>query len=363
MSTSRYALAGALLLLLALPSVSQCDQPLLPQAGILVLRSGRVLRGNILYEGDRYVIGLGDEDQVSVPQTSVLMHCDSLEEAYQRQRDAMRAEATAAEHLQLADWCLRYELTDSAAEQLLAAQRIAPQDPAIGRFERRLRTAVTRPAPARSNATSTTRFVSAAELDEFVRELPVGTVERFTCTIQPLLINRCGAGGCHGPTADSALKLFFSNHGGTLPRRFTQRNLQAVHAYLDLAEPANSRLLLQAVTAHGGTSNPPVDQHADASQLDDLLEWVQMHVDGSRPPTPSVVSESSSLLLQPLSATGRLPRPPGTGSRPDPLQNLVDSAVRPASHQAADTATLDDSYRAVDPFDPEIFNRRYGPRR
>ena len=371
---SRSALCVALWLLSALSSVSQCQEPqLLPHAGVLVLRNGRVLRGNILYEGDRYVIGLGAEDQVSVPQASVVMRCSTLHEAYQRKRNALRPEATAAEHLELADWCLRYELTDAAAEQLLVAQRLAPNLPAAVRFEKRLRMAASRPETAPKTSMVASSFVSPEELDDFVRSMPVGTVERFTNTIQPLLINRCGAGSCHGPTSRNDFRLFFSLGGGILPRRITQRNLKTVHAYLDLQNPTASPLLVQATTAHGNSPNPPIHDASDVEQLDHLMQWIYMHVEGSKPPSPSVVDDPHKLLMQPVATVGSDRRGGADqtvsaahprGDRPDPLRNLVDPAVRPASHHVTEPAAGPaGNYQPVDPFDPEIFNRKFGHRR
>ncbi|MFW6168995.1 MAG: hypothetical protein ACODAD_00795 [Planctomycetota bacterium] len=142
-------LGACTLVLWGVTSVNQAEQPqLLPRAGVLVLRTGSVLRGKISRVGDRYVVGLNDRDQVTVSADRVQMRCDSLEEAYRRKRSQLPEKATANDHLQLADWCLRNDCLAAAAEQLMAAQRRAPDDPANEHFEKRLRSAARRrPAP------------------------------------------------------------------------------------------------------------------------------------------------------------------------------------------------------------------------
>jgi hypothetical protein len=250
---------------------------------------------------------------------------------------------------------------------------VAPHDPAVTRFEKRLRVAVAFPAAA-PQPTAASAFVTQEELDALLVSLPAGTVERFTNTIQPLLINRCGAGGCHGPTASNALQLFFSGSGSVIPRRFTQRNLKTVLAFLDRETPISSPLLERASTPHGGCAQPPLGHGQDAPQLLLLSQWVQSHLAGSQPASPSLAGDPHSVLPQPaeapVDAVRRADAEAAAGqralsaARPDPRQNLLQhetgsaEVIRPV---AAEHATS--GYQAVDPFDPEVFNRRYGSRR
>jgi hypothetical protein len=82
MSNPRWALGVCILICLGSSRVNRADDPqLLPRTGVLVLRTGRVLRGDILRVGDRYVVALGKHDEVAVPVGSVDLRCDSLEEA------------------------------------------------------------------------------------------------------------------------------------------------------------------------------------------------------------------------------------------------------------------------------------------
>jgi len=139
------------LVLLGTTSANHAEEPrLLPRAGVLVLRNGSVLEGKILRVGDRYVVGLSERDEVVVPADRVEMECDSLTEAYQRKQKLLGADATVPDHLRLADWCLQNDLLAASAEQLMAAQRRDPSDPANEYFEKRLRLAARR-RPARAS--------------------------------------------------------------------------------------------------------------------------------------------------------------------------------------------------------------------
>ena len=369
MSYLRWTLAACIFVLVGVNSVNQADEPqFMPRPGVLVLRTGRVLRGDIVRVGDRYVVALSQQDEIGVPADQVQWQCDSLEDAYVRQRGMLPTKAKVADHLKLANWCLRYNLMTAAAEQLMAAQRCDPHDPENEHFEKRLRFAAQRPTtpPVRSEATE--QFVTQKELDELTRSLPHGSVEQFTNTIQPLLINRCGASSCHGPNSDSSFRLVYPNWSRTLPRRFTQRNLQTTLSLLDRGQPDRSPLLVMSALAHGGSKKPSLSEE-DVEQLQHLAGWIFRSLGDTSRSAPAALNVPDALLLQPgdraaatASDTGSLSG--GKGPHPErlayPASGQIDSAVRPASHAAQVTVGEGDGSAAgKDPFDPEIFNRRY----
>jgi hypothetical protein len=362
MSYSRQTLSALVLLCGAWFGVNQADEPqLLPQAGVLVLRTGTVLRGEIVRVGDRYLVTLSGNDEVGVPVAHVQMHCASLDEAYERKRALLPVPAGASDHLQLADWCLRYELLASAAEQLMAAQSLAPDDPAPALFEKRLRLAAQRPPQHPRGGEVTELPTPPAARDQTARPLAPGTVEQFTSTIQPLLINRCGAGACHGSPANASFSLIFPQGSRVLPRRFTQRNLQTALELLDHETPERSPLLQMATTAHGGAASAALSPQ-DVTPLRHLVRWVH-HSAGhtwsetSRPQAtaagPGPPQAVAAPRLAPSAPEGAAPldddwAPPAT----------TDQLVQPVQH----TETVPAQFpQGRDPFDPEVFNRRYLP--
>src|SRR5262245_20815081 len=97
------------------------DEPLDSAAeGVLVLRNGQALQGNIERIGDNYIVHLGKTAKLHVPAGEVDLHCPSLELAYQKKREYIGPH-NASQHLDLAEWCLRNGLARRAAEQLSAA--------------------------------------------------------------------------------------------------------------------------------------------------------------------------------------------------------------------------------------------------
>jgi hypothetical protein len=191
-------------------------------------------------------------------------------------------------------------------------------------------------------------------------------MEQFTNTVQPLLINRCGAGACHGPTSDSSFTLTFPHRSRILPRRFTERNLRATLALLDAEAPDRSPLLRMATAAHGGASQPPLTAQ-DAPLARHLIQWAYQSTGHANAQSTVTRDTPADAALSPDDPAAL----PEAGTPAAPADSLV-VANRPSATQAAATEPppLDpdagvpatppagrDSGR--DPFDPEIFNRRY----
>jgi len=354
-----------MLVVLCAGTLAQADQPqLAPQPGVLVLRNGRVLSGEIMSLGDRYLVTSRGRDELVVPVDSVEIQGDSLEDAYQKKRAALAAACSSDQHLALADWCLRYDLTAAAAEQLAAAKQRDPDNPAVAQFERRLRIATRTTPPTPEPRAPVRTGLSPADLDQFIRQLPPTTVERFTTVVQPLLINRCGASGCHGANCNSSFRLNHPSWSRILPRRFTQQNLYSTMQHVDKSTPDNSRLLEMATAAHG-TCQKPSFQARDADQLKLLVDWVAGCA-GNRAPPPNVGSPDA-LLMQPrgsqpppataAAANGVAGPPQNAASPPPAASEPVRIDAQPASHTTASGPS--EPAGEPDPFDPAVFNRRY----
>ncbi|MBS0208516.1 MAG: hypothetical protein JSS27_06130 [Planctomycetes bacterium] len=345
--------------LLTLPALARAQQQidLAPIDGVLILANGQTIHGKIARAGDQYIIAI-DTGEIRIKAADVDLVCRSLEEAYERKRAAI-TNAEAHEHLELALWCVRYKLFNPAAREISVAMQLDPTHPKIPLVERRLQSAMTEVDDAPPEATSA-KSVSNEELDRLVRSLPEGTVDTFTHSVQPLLINSCTTTGCHGPNATNRLSLFRIPMGRTPSRRLTQRNLHAAIAQVDMSNPAASPLLTVPLKEHGGRKTPLFTSH-EMTQYRQLVAWVYR------------VSRSSV----PLDA-----RPQQTVKRPDergetllqnsparPNASLLDTAVvdnapakegeAPAKSATAAAAKNDAAFKPRDPFDADVFNRRY----
>ncbi len=241
------------------------------QEGILLLRNGEALRGRITRLGDRYSVGM-DGGQVSVRAVDAEMVCRSLDEAYHQKRYRVPLD-NVAEKLELAQWCQRQGMFGAAAQELSEAMAIDPNHPMISVVERRLRLAVEQSQKVEQAQVQTEPPPSAKELDRLVRGMPPGSVEAFTQTIQPLLMNNCTLSGCHGAGSNHGISLLRAPTGRTPSRRLTQRNLLATLEWINRSDPAKSPLLTSPTRPHG-TARTPIFTSRQLSQYQELVDWV-----------------------------------------------------------------------------------------
>jgi len=363
MSCQRYALI--VLLSLGLPSAVCAQLELAPQVGVLVLRNGQVLTGGVTRAGDLYVVTLGENAEIRQPAADVEVFCASLDEAYDFKKDHL-AGAGVRPHLDLAEWCLRHNMHAHCAEQLVAAMRISPDDERLLQLERRLKFAAESPAASPPPAASNESTVSAQQLEETLRALPKGSVEKFSSTIQPILLNRCAANQCHGPNTKSQYSLLRPPEGQIASRRFTQRNLYATLRYLSPSDPESSPFVTKAQQRHGPALTAVFDKHTQ-NQLAELVGWAKLAVASSPPPAPRTIGTASTTLSQPAAAD----RPPpakedAKGASPAaaaaPAAGSIEvKAMRPPLEPGNEARPAGGGERFVprDRFDPEIFNRRY----
>jgi len=323
-----------------------------------------VLRGKITRAGDYYSVSLAD-GEIRIKSSSVELFCHTLDEGYQRKLTDI-AQGTALDHLNLAQWCLQQGLLGYAAQQVSAAIDLDPQQPRIPLLERRLELARSQQVEADTHVATADAGLTNEDLDRMVRGMPVGTVDYFAHTIQPLILNHCSTAGCHGPDSTTGYKLLRISLGHTPNRRLTQRNLFATLEHINAADPALSPLLQRAIREHG-SARTPVFTTRDAAQYRQLVIWVYRVSKSAPPPQVEAVTEPAAPLLQTL--PGATPRPPAPGRRPESAGVQRLKAGLAAQHRPPvkppSAATLQTAGRAAapaaDPFDPAVFNERFAP--
>ncbi|QDU29812.1 hypothetical protein ETAA8_49270 [Anatilimnocola aggregata] len=332
-----------------------------PQAGLLVLRNGQVMRGEITRVGDHYIVTIGVGGEVKIAASEVEVESPDLEAAYDWKLRRLSGDG-AKPHLDLAEWCLRHHLHRRCAEQLSLALANDPKNPRIEQIDRRLQSALNAPAPPKPTASSAA-MVGPEQLDTMLRELPKGTLERFTTIVQPMLNNRCATNQCHGGTSTNEFRLLRPPAGIGSPQRFTHRNLHAVLQFVNRDDPANSLILTKPQEPHGGASDAVFDLKSK-SQLHELTVWVeQLAHRKEQLVLPSTIDARSAQLSTPLravpgneagatAATGNLPADQSADAKL--AGNHLQKPTLPASTSSPDN----DRWQPRDPFDPEIFNRR-----
>lgn len=368
-------LAVAALLSLTTNRLPAADPPrLAPVNGVVLLRNGEVLSGSIARTGDYYHVSKpGSEIRLKVAEVDRV--ANSLSELYEEKRRRLMP-GKLQDCLDLAEWCLAQRLLKQATAELAAAAAIDSRHPRIGLIQRRITLAERPPEEHAAPAATVDRGPSKEALDRLVRGLPAHAVESFTSTIQPLLVNNCTTSGCHGPTSPGKLRLLRLSLTGPANRRVTQRNLYAVWQSVNMNDPAASPLLTAPIHPHGKVKVPIFSGHG-AAQYRQLVAWVYVATRQRRPPPPAEPEEpppSVPLLASKKKTSQRRPAPaapadtpaaaldePAATSEPD------SEALAPPDLAADDTPakksrsqeTPDDEYVPVDPFDPEVFNRRY----
>lgn len=350
----RLSLAALLLALLA-PALP-AQEEFASREGVLVLRNGHVVQGQITRLGDRYSVAVGNGGEVRFPLEDVEFQCGTLDEAYLRKRDLLDS-SSIRQRLDLAEWCLRHELPHRAADQLLAATTINPFDVRARALRRRL----LQMCDAREIADHTGEGAASTTdwqaLERVLETIPAPAIEKFTASIQPLLLNRCGASACHSGQAGGDFRLMRPLKDKTLPRRLTQRNLYAALQMIDEQDPENSPLLTVPQGPHGGEQQGMFDGRRELQWVE-LREWVRMAARPVDPATGLAATDQSGAdspeAALPAGNTNTAFRPPTAAAANNEIHRSVfESPHRPATPMQAPSPR--------DPFDPDVFNRRYFP--
>lgn len=307
-----------------------------PTEGILVLRNGNILRGKLQKQGDRYLVHMSN-GQLQVRESQVEMVCENLEEAYLRRRE-VRVGSTADSHFQLAAWCVRHDLFRQAEAELTAAEAIDPEHPRLAFQRRRLKhkqQMQQRNLELKLAALKAKQVVPVepTPLDPVsLEKAPPWARTLFVRQIQPLLVNSCGATGCHQSGSEEQFQMNRLATDGAGHPGVTKRNLAALLKQIDWKDADQSSLLLRAKVAHGSlTASTPLPAH----KMQVLEGWVNQLTESHLK-----ASELRSMAL------------------------LAKRPVRALAKSTQQTAgqVQQASYVASDPFDPAEFNRGRVPK-
>jgi hypothetical protein len=328
---------------------------------VVMLRNGETFQGVVTEAGDHLIITLPD-GEISLKTSEVEAIFRTLDEGYLRQRNVLTPDAKADAHLDLAQWCLRHKLYERAAEEIEAARGADPRHPKIDFMQRKLKLVQEQPKAmvARTVSTATANDEPTNDdLDRFIRGVSTEAIETFAHSIQPLLLNNCTASSCHGPRSDTGLSLLRIQLGRTPSRRLTQRNLYAVCRFVDRENPNESPLLTQTIREHGA-ARAAIFTSRDMVQYKQLVGWVRMvaHAGGSSQPRSVRKDEQPLLQSVPSDDNTRLQRVDDQNEEPS-----ADEQEAPGNIEQTTAESPVDEKESDDPFDAEIFNRRFGPKR
>lgn len=305
-----------------------------PRSGIVLLKSGRVLHGTAVREGDVFVVRLL-AGEMRVSGDDVRFVCDSLDDAYRIQSRRLTPN-DADEHVELARWCLSYGMGDYAQTELRAALAIDPdhrdarlmlnrigprssarataaldaattpnkstQQPADSPTPHR---SLRRPSPEPSGDDTSSRDALPLPSD-----LPRLARKAFIVSIEPVLFQSCARTGCHGLRATNPLQFELPRPSRREERAASEANFRTVLQYVDIGRPAESPILLVPMRKHG-RSNRPIFSGPDDPGYRMLTAWVF-----------AISNQDDSAA--PVSAATNLPSKPKApaGDAATPIENL-----------------------------------------
>ncbi len=302
----------------------------LPARQMVVLKNGEVISGEVHLQAERIIV-LGNDCELTLQTRDVDFVCDSLDEAY-RTMQLRAAGGRIDDHLNLADWCLRHDLLGDAGSEIAASMAIDPRNARLMLLDRQLQLAIEESGKEKPTVPSSSKLAlpaSPEELERMVRCLPMGTVESFTSTIQPMLLNYCATAGCHGPSGSSKYTLLRQSLGKQPLARITQRNLYNTLQWIDHEKPEESKLLKAAAEPHGIVGAMPAAT-LDFSKDQELTAWAMQVGQGVKSPpafaaSPVIAEPSSPRGRGYLASKGSIYSPPGS----------IGSAVAPAAPPTA----------------------------
>ena len=336
-------LAIMLALLACIPRNCWATNPGSPaRATVVLLKNGATLQGRVTPAGDRYIVSLGNSDVVRIPVDAVANLCQSLDAAYNIKRQAL--DDSLQSRIDLARWCLEQGMPARAADQLLAAEQAHGMQPQIALLHQRLLRTAAPPAPAKHDVPETNGTDDTASAIK-LKDLPEHAVEEFTSAVQPLLINRCGATGCHGGRGNDEFVLTRPRSGRPMTRRMTERNLLSTLQQVDRAAIKQSALLKKARSPHGDADRAPILDR-ETVQFGVLARWLERIAPKPLPKTNKLARRNEVLFQQ------------ASGGRAITNEEAVAPQAKPAGDN---TAPADQDAEHRDPFDPGVFNQRYHP--
>jgi hypothetical protein len=147
----------------------------------------------------------------------------------------------------------------------------------------------------------------------------------------------------------------------------TKRNLYSTVQQVNFSDPLGSPLLTLPTAPHG-TATEKIFGEYDRRQYESLVEWVRAVSQKDEPRPPQSINRPDGHLLQAMSIERPvLPRSSAKSTAPEEPNPISPAATLPQINVAnsnkvaepVDQSQNDTSFLAADPFDPEIFNRRY----
>ena len=218
----------------------------------IVLKGNRLVEGTAKVQGDKVVVRQGALDRIFA-KADVLCIADSRDGVYQ----FMRAKAgdSIDSRLAVAKWCTLNGLREQALAEAREILKSQPAHRGATDLARSLESSL-RQFPADGSRPKTEGALVTVE--EPTADVTAEAATTFVSRAQPVLANQCME--CHAREDHASAFKLKRVTGFEVGPHSTHANLRSVAAQLKKDDPANSPLLVKALTAHGGMKQPRVRQ-------------------------------------------------------------------------------------------------------
>ncbi len=331
---------------------------------ILVLKSGRVVKGKIKPRGNGYDIKQ-QNGQLFVGSEQVWLLADNLSQAHQTMRDSFSS-LTPDVHMKIASWCAKNQLFGTARSELLDALHKDPYREKARRMLANLIRLQNSPIGS-SSATDSSAWTDTIAAGMVLPRRSLGGLSSklardFTRQIQPLLSHKCS--GCHDVGNNRLFVLKSVDNGSN--SGIASKNLAAVLRQINTAPLSCGQFLQIAMSQHGGMKSVPFPGRVGAVQRHRLSSWVDRvrrekqlsTAQHSASRQPSSMDTKSGVRHADYRTQQRHESSAVSADFVVPDNNP--HALNRSSEETEKEMLVDARRRnRIDKFDPNIFNRRY----
>ena len=141
------------------------------------------------------------------------------------------------------------------------------------------------------------------------QEVHPAVIGSFTRAIQPLLLNRCAAGACHGGSQGAAPQLLRGPTHGRANQRTTLKNLESITT--SVQDKSNDRMFLSKILNHHDKrtkASVPKKELLTAHEQELFVTWLTALHQNEHPQLRSAAPSPQSQRVNP--ASFELPQPP-----------------------------------------------------
>jgi hypothetical protein len=379
----------------------------------VLMNNGSVFHGVVRPVGEKMEIRLGQGATIQVDSKQVGHIAASKLELYQAQVKSIRIWGTG-EHWHLTQWCLQQQLLEQAVyhyselaknvepsakfkqlEQQLKSALLNSEEVRASIVKNEVRSAVaiqeSTPNPTGVTLASSVENVSKPSVQHLA--IPGYVKKAFHTTVAPILINGCGQAGCHGLPGNSSFHIHKA--AGDQASTIANQNLENVLRYVNPKDPSSSELIAYATNAHGIQKSPRFNplREDDRAHIERIAQWIKS-VEFANAVEGDVLSTNSNTVVQAI-ATDVQPFVATTSASPKsrmdwireaqslPEQDRNAKLSKPADNSqsnppgagvisAGDIALLESAIDKLerqkkgtgkDPFDPNVFNSKFGTKK